>query len=174
MKILVEQLVEMLVKNKGAKIVTLYTETEPKMRKANNPYLGVVKKSRINGVVNFNYENSVNRQRVREDSVPDFKAEERKWGKKINGTPVVEHKGKYYLEVKVERTLDSKYELNGQEIDSKLLAPFFYKKSVSRQEVENEVVLRDFSLDNLKALKYNGELYEVVNRFSSVKELVGA
>jgi hypothetical protein len=173
MKILVEQLVEMLVKNKGAKIVTLYTETQPKMKKTNNPYLGVIKKSRINGVVNFNYENSVNRQRVREDSTPDFKAEERKWGKRINGTPVVEHKGKYYLEVKVERTLDTKYELNNEEVSYESLKPFFYERSTGRQELEKEVILRDFSLDNLKALKYNGQMYEVVNKVSSVEELVG-
>jgi hypothetical protein len=173
MKIVVEQLVEMLVKNKGAKIVTLHTETQPQMRKMNNPYLGVVKKSRINGVVNFNYENSVNRQREREGSETDFVAEERKWGHRINGTPVVKHKDKYYLEVKVERVLDSSYELNGNVVNYEDLKPFFYAKGESRQGVENEIKLRDFSLDSLKALKYNGELFEIVNSLSSVKELVG-
>ena len=172
MKILVEQLIEMLTKNKGAKIVTLYTETKPQLKKANNPYLGVVKRSRVNGIVNFNYENSVNRQRGREGSETDFEAVERKWGRRINGTPVIEHKNKYYLEVKVERTLDTEYKLGDDIVSYENLKPYFYARSVNQQGVENEIKVRDFSLDSLKGLKYNGELFEIVNHISSVKELV--
>lgn len=174
MKILREQLVEMLTAEKGAKIVTLYTKVSPKMKKRGNPYLGLLKKSKINGVVNFNYENSVNRQRVREESEADFKAEIRKWGTKIPGTCIVEHNGKYYLEVKVENVYDTKYIVGNQEIEKEKVKPYLYDSSGNpRQDLDKEVILRDYSLDSIEAIKYGGKLYDVVESLPSIKEYVG-
>ena len=174
MKILREQLVEMLTAEKGAKIVTLYTKVSPKMKKMGNPYLGLLKKSKINGVVNFNYENSVNRQRVREESEADFKAEIRKWGTKIPGTCIVEHKGKYYLEVKVENVYDTQYVIGDKVVNKEEIKPFLYESTGNpRQELDKEVILRDYSLDSIESIKYSGKLYDVVESLPSIKEYVG-
>lgn len=170
MKILVSQLVELLLASKGAKILTLETETQPKMRKTGNPFLGAVKVAQVNCVVNFNYANSVNKQRVREDKEADFEAEPRKWGERIQGTPIVEHKGQYYLEAKIENS-KSKFILNGQEIPEDQIQPYLYSSKSSRQGVEKEVKLRDFKLDSVKGIKYQGKHYEIVSSLSEVKDL---
>ena len=40
-----------LMQRKGASFVTIVAETDPKLRKRGNPYIGrVVKRSRVNGV----------------------------------------------------------------------------------------------------------------------------
>jgi hypothetical protein len=161
MQITKEKLIELL--SGGSKIVTLYTETEPKLKKA-NPYVGVVKRSKVNGVVGFIYQNSVNNQRGREGKESNFEAEPRKWGVRINGTPIVEHKGKKYLEVKVERYLDSEYYHGKTKLNVDDIKPYMYaKKKPANQGLEKVVQVRDFNIDNIKSVKYAGDLYEVID-----------
>src|SRR4051812_25564019 len=83
--ITLQQLQSMLQTSKGAKIVTLVTITEPDLKKGEgenyNPfYLNCVKVSRINGIVNFHYSNSVNNQLKRENKEANFTPQPRKWG----------------------------------------------------------------------------------------------
>src|SRR5690554_7875233 len=74
---------------RGSTFCTIHTVTDPKCLKKHRdtkeplPYKEVKKTSVINGVINFKYENSVNKQREREDSTADFIAEPRKWGTRI-------------------------------------------------------------------------------------------
>ena len=159
MEISKEQLIKML--SGGSKIVTITAETEPKLKKS-NPYVGVVKRSKINGIVGFIYENSVNNQRAREGKEKDFNSQDRVWGTRISGTPIVEHKGKKYLEVKVEKYLDTEYYCGSSTIDVNDIKPHMYaKKKPQNQGLEKVVQLRDFNLDNIKELRYNGETYSV-------------
>ena len=111
------QLVDRLMNLRGAKFTTIVAETDPRMLKTGNPFVGATKISRVNGVVNWIYQNSVNNQRVRENQPLDqqgeiehFSPEPRKWGQRLKHetghvAPLVEHKGKHYLELKVERSL---------------------------------------------------------------------
>ena len=145
---------------KGACIVTIHTETEPAMRKTDNPYIGVVKHSAVNGIINWIYERSVNRQRFREGLPTDFTPFPRKWGKRIVGTPLVEHKGQHYLEMKVQKA-QARYFLGTREVTSEEIRPYLRPASPSRQGVENEVILRDYALENIKAIVYGGEATEI-------------
>jgi hypothetical protein len=141
---------------KGAAIVTIHTETVPAMRKTDNPYVGVVKKSAVNGIINWVYESCVNRQRVREGMEADFSAFPRKWGQRIKGTPLVEHKGQHYLEMKVQ-SAQARYFLGTREVTHEEIKPYLRAASPSRQGVEKEVILRDYALENIKAVVYGGE-----------------
>jgi len=157
-------------------IVTLLTVTEPALRKADNPYFGRVHKfTRVNGVVGFSYQNSVNNQRQREaspdtieeaEAVPTFHALPRKWGQRIQGTALVEHKDSVYVEVKVEKIVDHFYTVDGKLVGEKQfdeIESFLQKKSPSaRQEVEREVVLRDYKIENVKAVRVAGKQFNVV------------
>jgi len=148
---------------KGATFATLVTETDPKLKKTGNPFGKVRKVSRVNVCLGFQYENAVNRQRTREGSEPDFEVAPRQWGEKISAM-LVSHNGKIYLETKVEKSLDTKYLAeNGQEIPSDDVKPFLpARKPNARQETEKEILVRDYALDSITAISFQGKDYVVV------------
>lgn len=170
-----DQFVEIMLGRRGAFFATIDTITEPKMRKTDNPYLGVMKHSRVNGQLNWIYENAVNNQRYREaqpidenGEIEHFTPEARRWGVRIQRedntyTPLVVHEKKgetfFYLEMKVLRSIASKYMLDGKEIDKELIRPFLYEASEGRQEVENPVILRDYSVSSIQSVTMDGSLY---------------
>jgi hypothetical protein len=153
-------LIENLKVNKGARIVTIVTKTQPRLTKGHN--LGeVFKVSRVNVVVNFSYSNSVNRQMGREGLEQDFVAQPRKWGIRIAGTPFVEHNGNLYLEAKIEKSLDYRYEdAKGSEIDIALVNPFLpAARKPSTQTQEKEIMLRDYNMSNVVGITMDGETW---------------
>lgn len=156
-----EELAEFLKEIKGTTFCTIETETEPKLKGGKKcPYAGVKKISKVNGAIGFIYENAVNNQRVREGSEADFESEPRAWGHRISGTPLVEHKGKFYIEVKVEKTEKPLYILNGNFISNEDIKPYL-PETTSRQELDKEVILRDYSLDNIKMIKIKGQQFQI-------------
>jgi hypothetical protein len=156
------ELTAILAAVKGVTFSTIVTRTEPKLLKTNNPFTGIKKVSRVNVTIGFNYQNSVNNQRQREGSDTDFESLPRKWGERIKGTPLVSHNGNMYLEAKVEKTLDHMYiNTHGQNIPDDLIAPFLPKHGETRQELDKEVILRDYKIDSIIGIKINGEEYTV-------------
>lgn len=164
-------------------IATLLTDVEPGMVKKDrdtkepNPYLGRVRKrSRVNGVIGaWNYGNAVNNQRVREsdaqtveevEAVPEFVPLPRAWGERLTGTALVHHKGQHYVEVKVERAIETVYVIDGEEATPEQIADlrrFLDKRDNEgqRQEVEKVIILRDYKLDSIKGVRVHGEQYDV-------------
>ena len=153
---------------KGTTAVGIVTITQPAMNKkvdgAPNPFYGRVSKwSRRSCMIGFFYENSVNRQRGREGKEADFAAQPRKWGARIEGTPLVEHKGQIYLEAKQERVLETHYFLENGSVDAEVIEPYLTPKSLcGRQGVDEEVVLIDVKLENISAITMFGEVYDVI------------
>jgi hypothetical protein len=157
-----DELTAILSAVKGATFSTITTRTEPKLLKTNNPFIGIRKVSRVNVTIGFNYQNSVNNQREREGSEADFESLPRKWGQRIKGTPLVSHNGNMYLEAKVEKSLDHMYiNAQGQNVPDDLIAPFLPKHGETRQDLEKEIILRDYKIDSIIAIKMNGEEYTV-------------
>lgn len=168
-------LVETMQGRKGAFFVTIVAETDPRLLKTGNPYAGATKVSRVNGLLNWIYENAVNNQRSRENQpldnngeVEHFTALPRKWGSRVKRndgtvTPLVEHKGKQYLELKVQQSLGYEYrDANGNVIDPANVEPFLPKrKEGARQEVDNPVILRDYSIENIQQITLDGIVYEI-------------
>jgi hypothetical protein len=189
------ELREQLMERRGASMVSIVSETEPKMyakRKPSqlssdalagvtdipNPYRGKVHKiSHVNGVINWRYANAVNNQRAREGQPTDeegnvehFEALPRKWGQRLQRddgtvTPLVEHKGRHYLELKVERSLGHEYrDESGEVVPQDDIAPWLYPhRKSARQQTDKEIILRDYALDNIKQVRMDGELYEVTD-----------
>lgn len=160
MQVSLESFRENMLKLKGSAIVTLDTETKPEMPKRGNPYASAVKCSKVNGIINWIYTLAVNRQRVREELVPDFKAFPRVWGQRIRGTPLVEHNGKYYLEMKVQGAT-CHYRIGNVEVSHADIAPWLRPYQPTRQGVSKEVILRDYALENIRAITCDSQTYEI-------------
>lgn len=155
---------------RGAFIATLLAETEPDLRAKSadgtpNPFKGnVLKAASVNGILHWSYEGSVNRQREREEKVADFEAMPRKWGKRIPKSCFVVHGDALYLELKVQRSLGHRYFRadNGSPITDAEIEPFLRPTKPGRQEVENEVILRDYRIDNIKVITVDGGDFHLV------------
>lgn len=173
-----DQLIVKLASLRGSQIVTLTTETDARLRKthptlkvggkaARSPYAddSVTKVSRVNVVINFTYQNAVNRQQCREGNAGDFVAQPRQWGERVEGTPFVQHKGRLYVECKVERVVgETEFRVNGLPIDRSEIADYLpaSRSSAEHQGVDREIVLRDYALDSILAVTMGGETFEVV------------
>lgn len=160
MKTLTQQeLVNTVKAIKGATFVTIETETLPKVIKGASP---LVKRSRVNGVINFIYENSVNKQREREGSEKDFEAAPRTWGEHETAA-IVTHKDKNYLQLKVEKSQEPEYFSGGERLQKAVAEQILYQsKSSSRQGVEKEVIVRTYKIESIRKITINGETYDVV------------
>ncbi len=163
------QMAGMVSDHRGANFVTVLARTVPDLLAYHpqtgerNPFLGnVVKVSEVNGVINWVYENSVNTRRMREDLTPDFQAFPRTWGQRLQGSPLVEHKGNYYLELKVEKPLGYHYEtLDGQILNKEDVNAFLPLPSRSRQGLARPVILRDYGIENIRRIRFRGHDYVV-------------
>ena len=153
---------------------TITAVTEPKMNKFGmvqgektaNPYLGRVTKKIVSNVfIGFIYGNSVNNALAKEDKAKDFTPAERKWGKKIEGTCLVEHKGSWYLECRFLRATKPELFLDGQPTTKDSFNAFLPKSNsnASHQGLseENEIILRDYKLASIAEIKVGGEHYVI-------------
>lgn len=182
------ELAAKLRERRGAFMVTLTTNTDARSLKKDrgtgepNPYGKIRKESQVNGIVNFNYENAVNRQREREGGVdaPAFAAAARRNGERIKGTPfVMSSRGNVLLRLKVERaTVTPRYlAADGTpipKIPGLLPAP---RKDSGRQEVKKEIIERDYALDSVVGITVNGTTYDVtpaVDKAASMASLAAS
>lgn len=166
-----DQLKEILT-FKSCKAVTILAETEPSMIKKGSPFreAQVIKVSRVNGMANWIYENAVNNQRMREqgEDADLFEAFPRKWGVRLKGTPFVEHKGNYYLELKIEKVLGREFRVDGIPTPDEAVTCWIRKPSTAsiekqrkHQGVEKMIILRDFKLSGIREIAINGSDYIV-------------
>ncbi len=163
------QLRDILAAKRGASFVTISALTDARARKTGNPFLAILKLSKVNGTINANYENSVNRQLAREGKEQlTFTAKPRAWGQRIEGTPLVEHKGKYYLSILPRharkpfffgKTAEGFLKQVAKSAIESFLPPV--RSSAEAQGVDKEVVTRDFSLESIGAIAIDGEQFRV-------------
>ena len=153
--------VDMMINYNRCTPITIEVTTPVKMRKTNNPYVGAVCNKKINGMINFIYENSVNNQRAREDKSQDFTPYQRKWGVHLNKC-VVGHKGNFYLQVKVENTYDVTYLFGEQPIDYQLLKPFIPTNNSSRQQLDKQVIIRDIKFENINTITIDKQVFKII------------
>lgn len=152
---------------KGATPITFTAITEPDMYKKDNPFFGRIQKMfSANVMIGVIYENSVNTARAKEGNEEEFVAKPRKWGQRIHGTPLVEHKGQYYMETRFLNTPHSPtFFLDGKEIDKSLIAEWLKDSgsNAEHQGLEKEIIIRDYKLGNIKEAKLLGEHYVIVS-----------
>lgn len=147
-----DQFVEYLRHVGRPQFVSLIHASVPSMKKKGNPYTIAKKHQHVHGLICFNYENSVNRQMP--EGYRDFKAGPRVWGQRLGETPLVEHKGEYYLEVLVIREIEPPFYKMGDEfIDAKDIEPFLK----SRRDDHAIVRPRDFKIKGILQVHMSGE-----------------
>lgn len=142
--------------------IGMTTVTEPQLRKKHNPFFGCVAKlTRVNGWLNCRYAPAVNRQRIREYRKATFEALPRSWGNRIQRTSLIEHNDLLYLDVKVQARhvvyIDTR---TRQEIPWQQIKPFVRPpQKIKRQQLNRDVILRDYHVENIAELRINGEIW---------------
>lgn len=169
-KITAVKLLAELKKVSHATIATVVFETIPKFRLKDDegnefPYtMGVVSKvTTVNGMLCADYEKAVNRVRGKEGLDKDFVAKPRAWGERVGDSPIITHKDRFYLEVKVQKS-DSEYRYNDnpcspEEVEE--LKQFLPPSRPSRQGVDNEVIIRTYDFDSIREVRIEGKVYKV-------------
>jgi len=168
------QLVKALMSIVGPTPATFTAVTEVAMNKTldgdrskPNPYHGRVTKEQISNVfINFNYQNSVNKALAKEGKEADFEAHPRKWGERVPGTPLILHKGEYYLEARfLANEPKVRYMLDGQDIDKSEIEAYLPKKNTESlkesQGLEEPIIIRDFKISGMREIKFDGKVLEV-------------
>jgi hypothetical protein len=151
----------------GNTIISMDTETVPVLKGGkSNPLQGrVTKVMRGASVMVFQnkntngYEAMVRRRLEKEGKDAEFKVGPRAWGTRVEGTPIVEHKGKTYLEVIFLRAGEVEYRLDGQPVDAAVVG----EQTSSNGEqggLDNKVIIRTFAEDTIKRLKVGGVIFE--------------
>jgi len=160
---------KLLASVNGATFININTSTEPKLTGGkSNPHKGRVRKvtTGANVMVFQNksvngYEAMVKRRLEKEGKAPEsFELSPRKWGTRLPNTPIVEHKGNYYLEVIFLHKGKTHYELDGVKTDpSNIQGLPGYNGEAEQGGLNDKVVIRTFKIDSLTSITINKETY---------------
>lgn len=153
----------------GNGFVGVDTETVPVLKGGKkNPMQGRVKKvvsgsqcqmfqnKYLNG-----YEEMVRRRLNAEGkNGTDFQLGSRAWGSRIEGLPLVEHKGKYYLELIYQNSGNVQYLLDGEPIAKEEIEGLDDKPEGAQGGLSDKVIIRTIALENVRGLRYGGQEYK--------------
>ena len=154
---------------KGSKIIGLDTIVSVKLSGGKkNPMQGRVKKMTEGNIVMIftsaeGYKNMVNRRLRKQfeeigltpDQIlegmesPDFQPGNRPWGTRLESSPIIEHNGKLYLECIFLKPGQSKYFLDGEEIQKESIIGLEDKKEGSQGGLLNKVIFRTYLLESI-------------------------
>ena len=160
-------MVEIIKSVKTSTMVTIDATTEVKLPKS-NPYHGAMKRNTINGQIGFYYENAVNNQLGREDKAMDFKPQMAVWQRATDSRNLVTNAAgdKLYLYIRVLSSGEPTYTLkNGMQVSRDSIAPFLpeHKKPHTQDNLEKEVVVRTFCMDNINYVRMLGDTFEIAD-----------
>jgi hypothetical protein len=168
---------------KGAHFVTIFYETQVKMNKfarekdkngnkIPNPYFEkIMKRAKVNGQINFNYENAVNNRREKEGTDRDFQSKGLNWknATKEHNKSIIEKDGKFYLQFRIIKVLDSEYFEKGtnKKIDKSQLKDYLPPSNNSgSQGVDEAIKIININIDNIKkfTLDKTSHIFEIIRR----------
>tara|TARA_R110000851_G_scaffold172889_1_gene319178 strand:- start:189 stop:710 length:522 start_codon:yes stop_codon:yes gene_type:complete len=158
----------------GASFVGIDTTTIPVLTKFTgtrdnkviNPMHGKVRKHMRGASVmvfqnkqSSGYANMVERRLVSEGKDPaSFTLSPRAWGERVEGLPIVEHKGEEYLEVIFLKAGQVSYTLDGQPIAVGDIIGMKDASKGTQGGLDNKVIIRTFKAESIAALRINGEV----------------
>lgn len=144
--------------------VSMLTETEVKMRKTGNPFVGAVKVSQRNGLLNVNYVESVKRKLAEQTGTPLkdvdyaagstwYKHTETEEGKPLPLCVHQKDESRFYLQYFPHRTIgDNKYFLNGRELTPAEVTEM--KKFIPPDNrVEYKPLVITLAIDSIRSLR---------------------
>jgi hypothetical protein len=136
--------------------------TDARAKKTGNPYGKILKKTKLLANIGFHYKNSLNNQAKREGKEIDFDIKPRRWGVRMENTPLVKHNDKYYLEYKAENVQSVEYYTEqGEELTKEQVQEFLPKKSTSstQRELTKKIILRDVAIENILSLRISQKVF---------------
>jgi hypothetical protein len=95
------------------------------------------------------YFEKVNEGLIAEGKAPDFEPKPRAWGVRVEGTPLIEHKGKFYLDVVFEHPGETEYFFHDEPIKKEDIEGLEDKKEGEQGGLEEKVYVRTISLESL-------------------------
>ena len=151
----------------GNTIISMDTVTKPVLKGGkSNPLQGrVTKIMRGASVMVFQnkntngYEAMVKRRLEKEGKDTNFKVGPRAWGTRVEGTPIVEHNGKTYLEVIFLRPGHVEYQIDGVTVDADMVGEQ-PSSNGDQGGLDNKVFIRTFAEDSITRLKVGGIIFE--------------
>jgi hypothetical protein len=135
--------------------VRLNFSTTPKLKGGkSNPHQGRIQKV-TTGAIGILYTSGkgyfekVNEGLIAEGKAPDFEPKPRAWGVRVEGTPLIEHKENFYLDVVFESPGETQYFLDGEKIEREDIEGLEDKKEGEQGGLEEKVYIRTISLESL-------------------------
>ena len=165
-----DELVKVLETQRGATFISFLVETDAKMRKTGNPYLGAKKVAKVHGMLNFLYDEAVQRRLEKEGKPADSFRKGESWHEIVTRedgtlTPFCRHKetGELYLRFMHQNTLDAIYvDVNGNRISVDEITPFLQKPSgYGNQGLDNPVRILTYKLSGIREITLNGTTYQI-------------
>lgn len=154
---LLHQLQRVLSGFRGCTFASLDAETKEGglIRRVTNERVMLFTNSRSSG-----YENLVKRRLQAEGKNPDlFVSGDLAWGERLADSPIIAHRGFYYLQTILMSKGEEKYFMpTGNEVPPHLVSAFVGKRS-SNQGLSDEkaVIVHCYALENIKAIRLLGE-----------------
>mgnify|MGYP003654827624 CR=1 FL=1 len=137
-----------------------------------NPFNGAMKMNISNVQIFQNkngssYEAKVKRELSKEGKDAEaFKLQPRVWGERIKNTPLVTHKGEFYLEVMFHNKVGkTKYLHEGKEISPKTIKPHRRAKKEGSQgglSDENKVTIRSYKVASIQSITIAKQKYVIM------------
>jgi hypothetical protein len=157
-----QSIIDLLINYNGHSFVGLTTLTDARAKKTGNPFGKILKKTRLLANIGFHYANSLDNQAKREGKEIDFDIKPRRWGVRLPNTPLVEHKGKHYLEYKAENVQSVEYFTEeGEQIEKSQIEEFLPKTrhSSTQDNLDKKIILRDVAIENIISLRISKKVY---------------
>lgn len=157
-----QSIIDLLINYNGHSFVGLTTLTDARAKKTGNPFGKILKKTRLLANIGFHYSNSLDNQAKREGKEIDFDIKPRRWGVRLPNTPLVEHKGKHYLEYKAEDVQSVEYFTEeGEQIEKSQIEEFLPKPrhSSTQDDLDKKIILRDVAIENIISLRISKKVY---------------
>jgi len=169
------EFVEQVKALKGGTYVGLDIETDPKALKKDrftgepNPYSTITKLGSLSGNLGSDYGRRVQKHLDASGIEEAVEVQPRAWGTLLPNRMLVEHKGKYYLQIIPDSATKPIYIADGRVVehaDLIDLLPLDRGETSSTQASLGEdakVIVRDIKIDSIKRIRWFGEEFELVD-----------
>ena len=158
-----KQFVQMLSARRGATILGLLTETEPKANKTGNPYKQIKKIVHQTVVTGARYKEAILKQ-----GAESFEVDPLPYGEYVVENKVIEYNGEMQLRTvfrNAPKPVKIQFVADGEEVAKEVVDKYLSKaKPSAKQERvgvtgKKQVKVRNYKLSNIKEVRMNGERY---------------